>query len=67
MLAQWDKAKKKAKKVVDSIWKKKSEESGDDITVDISNVAGATSLFKIVPEIEIGMLVTPNYTTIWTL
>jgi len=42
----------------DAFSKEKLEETGDgDLTVNISNVAGASSLFKIVPEVEIGMLV----------
>jgi len=42
----------------DAFSKENLEENSDgDLTVNISNVAGASSLFKIVPEVEIGMLV----------
>ncbi len=46
----------------DTLSKENTEEAGNgDLTVDISNVAGASSLFKIVPEVEIGMLVIPVF------
>ena len=46
------------KGINDAFSKEKLEETGEgDPTVNISNVAGASSLFKIVPEVEIGMLV----------
>jgi hypothetical protein len=44
-----------------SIFSRGKRGGSDDSAVDVTKVAGAPSLFKIAPEVETGMLVTPIY------